>query len=966
MNLSMVFLMLLLAFPILVVTLLVLLVNHNKPDAPRQTRNYESLYQQPGLPSTNTEPEGREDTAPKAVSFNSSDMASLPPIPAPAYLPPPVPKAPKKPFSPIPLLLIAGVCFLFLGGIIFLTSTWNALPDGARAVTLLSLSLLFFGVNILAERVMKLPKTGLAFYILGCIFLPLTVSGIAVFRLMGDWLSFSGDGRFLMCGIICLCISLPSLVGHINYKSTFLAWLGLMGISGLWMFLSLFIEQYTPIPMVMLTTCVLLTVFAAASSIGMELYCRAHSGTGRSKAIRFAEYAQNFLYSLFFFALGSEPGGALPACILAAVMAVLFLSRQYISGNTQIGFLGFTMNLLISLAHLSSMLPDSGDNALLFVIMGAAILLLAFEESKFIHSVTASTLRTVGLIFAILAEITALIIGNVNDQFSHPATAWLFLVIPGILALIRFSSIPKHRCTTDTPVFCLYALMLFTVCSLSMQNSVHLILLPILAATLLLIRFFIKGRLWSLVLAICSCAGILLTHLPHTEVTVSYLAAAALLGGAAYASRARRPILESACGLAGIPVLLYAACLTFYGFLENTPAQVLTLTLLVLIYCLFFGVFWKLSCAETIQKFSENLALFLSIIVGICIAIDQPFFGWYILAALVSLFFAGVGFKCSINAAALPQLLISFFLFHGSISQLSLPMAYFYNKPLLQALCYLAILLVYAGMGRLLQPEGLLVQENGHLRIDWALIAGICPVFCIASVIDWYPSILTCLFLSIYSLMYLGRTNRRYIPTFFCSMFGCLSIFFHNCHDPFGILGWLDAVNMKSPRVLLLLLPMHLFILSLLWILPNRMRKVIHTARFCMYCVTMAVLLAASMSFGLAEDAIILAVFSLAILLGSFAVKRLRWFTLGFSVLFLMTLRMTWNFWRSLHWGIYLFLVGALLIGIAFYYEYAVRRNPRKPDSPVLPEDPEISSPDNATSDPAEQQKVHLFKEWTW
>ena len=43
-----------------------------------------------------------------------------------------------------------------------------------------------------------------------------------------------------------------------------------------------------------------------------------------------------------------------------------------------------------------------------------------------------------------------------------------------------------------------------------------------------------------------------------------------------------------------------------------------------------------------------------------------------------------------------------------------------------------------------------------------------------------------------------------------------------------------------------------------------------------------------------------------------------------------MTVQLTWSFWTSLHWGVYLFLAGALLIGIAFVYELRQRRAAQK------------------------------------
>ena len=170
--------------------------------------------------------------------------------------------------------------------------------------------------------------------------------------------------------------------------------------------------------------------------------------------------------------------------------------------------------------------------------------------------------------------------------------------------------------------------------------------------------------------------------------------------------------------------------------------------------------------------------------------------------------------------------------------------------------------------------------------------------------------------------------------------------FFHNINDPFKVLSILHETEMKTPEILLYLLPLHLFILSLLWILPKKHHSGVHNARFVMYCITMITLLITSFSFKVASDAIFLMIFSFLIVLGSFRVKKLRWFALGFSVLFLTTLRLTWTFWTSLHWGIYLFLAGVILITVASVTEYKNRYYAEHPDEP--------------------KKKFEPFKEWVW
>ena len=182
------------------------------------------------------------------------------------------------------------------------------------------------------------------------------------------------------------------------------------------------------------------------------------------------------------------------------------------------------------------------------------------------------------------------------------------------------------------------------------------------------------------------------------------------------------------------------------------------------------------------------------------------------------------------------------------------------------------------------------------------------------------------------------------MPMVLSSLCFCAALLFHTVNDPFGILEWFRGFGIITIQLLMYLLPMHVFLLSLRFILPAQMRGGVDLARFVMYCITMLCLLLASFFFGNVTDAIVLAGFSFAILVGSFAVKRLRWFALGFVVLVVMTIRLTWSFWTSLHWGIYLFLAGILLIAMASLYEYRSR---------MAQEHPERKA-----------EKPRLFKDW--
>ena len=249
------------------------------------------------------------------------------------------PPKPKKPFSPIPLLLIAGVGFIFLGGVIFLTSTWELLPNPVRAIALLSASVIAFGVNHLAEKVLKLPKTGLAFYILGCIFLPLALGGIGQFELFGHWFSFHGDGKLLLQSVIYLCIAGTAYLGRYNYQSKFLAWLSLSGITGAYFYFTKFLAVIVLRENTFHQVAGVL--FAIGATFWAEWYLKRKPDTPTAKACIW------FLYPmLYVFLFTLTKADAFPKVVLSLIMAILFVNERFLRKNLHWGVFGFGLAML--------------------------------------------------------------------------------------------------------------------------------------------------------------------------------------------------------------------------------------------------------------------------------------------------------------------------------------------------------------------------------------------------------------------------------------------------------------------------------------------------------------------------------------------------------------------------------------------------------------------------------------------
>lgn len=132
---------------------------------------------------------------------------------------PELPKPEKHKVSSINVLLVLGALLIILAGFIFATTTWKILGNGVRAVIILSFSAVFFAVSSLAERKLELPKTGMVFYALGSVFLPISVIAAAYFKLFGEWFILRGDGLNAVLAAAAALAAAVCFKGSIDYRN---------------------------------------------------------------------------------------------------------------------------------------------------------------------------------------------------------------------------------------------------------------------------------------------------------------------------------------------------------------------------------------------------------------------------------------------------------------------------------------------------------------------------------------------------------------------------------------------------------------------------------------------------------------------------------------------------------------------------------------------------------------------------
>lgn len=140
-------------------------------------------------------------------------------------------------------VLIIGVVFLLLGGLVLATSTWEVLTSALKTALIGGVSLLFFGISWLSGHKLKIEKTAFAFLVLGSLFLPIVIVSAGYFQLFGPWLSISGEGKYLL-GLLGTLICLP-LYGYqaLRQNSRLFVWFSFVVLT---IGVSFFIQLFNP------------------------------------------------------------------------------------------------------------------------------------------------------------------------------------------------------------------------------------------------------------------------------------------------------------------------------------------------------------------------------------------------------------------------------------------------------------------------------------------------------------------------------------------------------------------------------------------------------------------------------------------------------------------------------------------------------------------------------------------------
>jgi hypothetical protein len=125
-------------------------------------------------------------------------------------------------------LMVAGVILLLLGGLTLATSNWEVFSSLTKTMLVGGIAILFGGLGVLSEKVLKIRKTAFTFFVLFALFIPITILSAGYFGLFGSWLSFYGEGKYVL-GVLTsvLCVPVYFWFGR-YFQSKLFSWFTLI------------------------------------------------------------------------------------------------------------------------------------------------------------------------------------------------------------------------------------------------------------------------------------------------------------------------------------------------------------------------------------------------------------------------------------------------------------------------------------------------------------------------------------------------------------------------------------------------------------------------------------------------------------------------------------------------------------------------------------------------------------------
>ena len=132
-------------------------------------------------------------------------------------------KASEKPkrekfFSSINITFGIGVLLLTIVGATFMTGSWPWMTESVRAISLVVMVFLVYGMAFFAGRALNLKQTGFALYSLASLLGPIVIVGMGAYNLLGTGFSFENGHGWFVATVASLILVVSSVGGLFLFK----------------------------------------------------------------------------------------------------------------------------------------------------------------------------------------------------------------------------------------------------------------------------------------------------------------------------------------------------------------------------------------------------------------------------------------------------------------------------------------------------------------------------------------------------------------------------------------------------------------------------------------------------------------------------------------------------------------------------------------------------------------------------
>lgn len=121
-------------------------------------------------------------------------------------------------------VLITGSILIVLAAIVFLTSTWQSIPNILKTLILFLLAAVFLGASKISKEKFHLEKASQTFFYIAMAYLPICLISISFFGLLGEFLSITGAGKYLYLGFSALILAILYYVISQKQKDHYLVY----------------------------------------------------------------------------------------------------------------------------------------------------------------------------------------------------------------------------------------------------------------------------------------------------------------------------------------------------------------------------------------------------------------------------------------------------------------------------------------------------------------------------------------------------------------------------------------------------------------------------------------------------------------------------------------------------------------------------------------------------------------------